>query len=110
MKIQQHPRMRTIEIGDEVYSYPLQLFAQVVEVFPSAVCVRIGILCVNGTLDFVVSPQLWRADDIENLSRCRYCGSREDVEMELGTGVPFRICKKCQESSPERRHPPYGWW
>jgi hypothetical protein len=110
MKITQHPRMRTIMVGDEVYSYPLQLFARVIEVFPSAVCVKIGILAVNGCLEFVYSPQLWRADDIENLSLCRYCGGRDDLEMEYGTGIPFRICALCRSMPPERRHPPQGWW
>jgi hypothetical protein len=110
MKITQHPRMRTIQIGDEVYCYPLQLFARVIEVFPSAVCVRIGILSINGCLEVVNSPQLWRADDIENLSICRYCGSRDDLVLEHGTGVPFRICAHCCVIPPERRHPPHGWW
>jgi hypothetical protein len=110
MKIQQHPRMQNIMVDDEVYSYPLQLYARVVEVFPAAVCVKIGILSINGTLEFILSPQLWRADDIENLSQCRYCGSREELEMELGTGIPFRICKYCRSSPPQRRHPPRGWW
>lgn len=109
MKIRPHPRMRTITVGDEVYSYALQLFARVDEVFPSAVCVKIGIVSVNGCLDFILSPQLWRADDIENLSVCRYCGSREELEMEHGTGVPFRICKHCRSVSPEHRRPPDGW-
>ncbi len=102
--------MRTIRIGDEVYSYPLQLFAHVIEVFPSAVCVQIGILSTSGGMEFLQSPQLWRADDIENLSVCRYCGSRAELEMEHGTGVPFRVCATCRHSPSEQRHPPPGWW
>lgn len=107
MKIVQHPRMRTILIGDEVYSYPLQLFARVVEVFPSAVCVNVGIISVNGISEFIDSPQLWRADDIENLSICRYCGSRDDLEMEHGTGIPFRVCASCRTIHPDHRAPPH---
>jgi len=110
MKIQQHPRMRTILVGDEVYSYQLNLVARVDEVFPAAVCVKVGILSVNGILRFILSPQLWRADDIENLSVCRYCGSRDELEMEHGTGVPFRICSECRTTAPEKRRPPRGWW
>lgn len=109
MKITQHPRMRNIKIGDEVYSYPLQLFARVVEVFPAAVCVYVGILSINGVIDVVDSPQLWRADDIENLSICRYCGGREELEMEHGTGIPFRVCTHCRTMPPERRPPPPAW-
>lgn len=86
-------------IGDEVYSYPHHLFANVNEVFPAAVCVKIGILSINGYLEMIQSPQLWRADDIENLSVCRYCGNREDLEVEHGTGIPFRTCKRCREES-----------
>ena len=97
MKIRQHPRMRDILKGDEVYSYPQHLFARVDEVFPAAVCVKVGILSVNGHMEMIISPQLWRADDIENLSVCRYCGSREELEVELGTGIPFRTCHRCRE-------------
>lgn len=97
MKIRQHPRMRDITIGDEVYSYAQQLFASVHEVFPAAVCVRVGILSVNGHLEMLSSPQLWRADDIENLSVCRYCGSRDGVITERGTGVPYRVCRRCRD-------------
>jgi hypothetical protein len=110
MKIRQHPRMQTVMVGDEVYSYPLNLFARVEETFPAAVCVKVGILSVNGFLRMVWSPQLWRADDIENLSVCRYCGSREGLELEHGTGVPFRWCVHCRSKPPEKRHPPSGWW
>ena len=67
MKISQHPRMRDIAIGDEVYSSKHQLFARVEEVFPAAVCVKVGVLSLSHYLELFVSPQLWRADDIENL-------------------------------------------
>jgi hypothetical protein len=97
MKIRQHPRMRDILKGDEVYSYPHHLFAHVDEVFPAAVCVKVGILAINGHLEMIISPQLWRADDIENLSVCRYCGRREDLEPEFSTGIPFRVCRHCRE-------------
>ena len=95
MKIVQHPRMRDITIGDEVYYHPLQLFARVVETFPAAVCVRIGILSIQRSMEIVLSPQLWRADDIENLSVCRHCGSRDRLHYEAWTGVPFRVCEQC---------------
>ena len=64
MKIRQHPSMRDISIGDEVYSYRQQLFARVEEVFPAAVCVKVGILSAGSHLELLFSPQLWRADDI----------------------------------------------
>ncbi|NTV99850.1 MAG: hypothetical protein HGA19_00930 [Oscillochloris sp.] len=95
MKIRQHPRMRDIIIGDEVYSYPQNLFARVADVFPAAVCVKIGILSLDDHLEITLSPQLWRAEDIENLSVCRYCGSRENIRTETGTGIPFRVCESC---------------
>jgi hypothetical protein len=97
--------MRTIHVGDEVYSYAHSLFACVEEVFPAAVCVKVGILSINGILRFDASPQLWRADDIENLSVCRYCGGRDALVMEHGTGVPFRICSSCLALPCEQRHP-----
>lgn len=95
LKIVQHPRMRDIVIGDEVYCQPLQLFARVVETFPSAVCVRIGMLTIQRSMELLFSPQLWRAEDIENLSVCRYCGSRDGLHNEVGTGIPFRVCDHC---------------
>src|SRR5919206_2186246 len=101
MKIRQHPRMRGISIGDEVYSYRQQLFARVEEVFPAAVCVKIGVITINGAMELFVSPQLWRADDIENLSVCRYCGGRESLHSEAGTGIPFRICDRCCMVPPQ---------
>lgn len=110
MKIRQHPRMRDILIGDEVYSFLHQMYACVDEVFPAAVCVKVAILSVNGHLELILSPQLWRADDIENLSVCRYCGSREDLQLESGTGIPFRICAHCLSVAPHERRPAQGWW
>ena len=111
MKIHQHPRMRDISIGDEVYSYRLQLFARVEEVFPAAVCVRVGILAAGDHLELLFSPQLWRADDIENLSVCRYCGGRERLQAEIGTGIPFRVCSRCCAVPPERHMRQVGaWW
>lgn len=101
--------MRDILIGDEVYSFPQQLFACVAEVFPAAVCVKVGILSINGSLEMIQSPQLWRADDIENLSVCRYCGSREGVKIEHGTGIPFRICARCRAVPPAQRTAPPSW-
>jgi hypothetical protein len=96
MKIRQHPRMHDIMVGDEVYCFPQQLFAAVAEVFPAAVCVNVGILSIGDPCEMILSPQLWRADDIENLSVCRYCGSRDEVEIENGTGIPFRVCWRCR--------------
>jgi len=111
MKIRQHPRMRDIAIGDEVYSYRQRLFARVEEVFPAAVCVKVGILSVNGQLELFLSPQLWRADDIENLSVCRYCGGRDSLHSETGTGIPFRICDHCCVVPPENQAREIGsWW
>jgi hypothetical protein len=88
--------MENILVGDEVYSYPNQLFARVEATFPAAVCVRLNILSVNGSMELISSPQLWGADDIENLSICRYCGGRDDLLTEHGTGVPMRVCARCR--------------
>jgi hypothetical protein len=111
MKISQHPRMRDINIGDEVYSYPQQLFARVEEVFPAAVCVKVAILSLDRHLELFISPQLWRADDIENLSVCRYCGGRDGLHTETGTGIPFRICERCCVVPPESHVREVGsWW
>jgi hypothetical protein len=102
MKIRQHPRMRDVLVGDEVYSYPHNLFARVADVFPAAVCVKIGILSIDEPMEITLAPQLWRADDIENLSVCRYCGSREGIRTVSETGVPFRVCSECL---PDERPP-----
>lgn len=104
MKIHQHPRMRDITIGDEVYSYATQLFARVEETFPAAVCVKVGILSIARQMELVLSPQLWRADDIENLSVCRYCNTRENLCVEAWTGIPFRVCEGCRASVVTHNH------
>ena len=97
MKIQQHPRMKDIEIGDEVMCYRNNVYARVEEVFPAAVCVKIAVLRrVRDRMVLAYSPQLWRADEIENLSVCHYCGSRADLQTERLTGVPFRVCGTCR--------------
>lgn len=96
LKITQHPRMHDITIGDEVYCHPLQLFAPVVDTFPAAVCVRVGVLSFQRTIDLLLAPQLWRAEDIENLSVCRYCHSRENLHDDALSGVPFRVCTDCR--------------
>jgi hypothetical protein len=101
MKIRQHPRMVDIMVGDEVYSYPNNLFARVADVFPAAVCVKIGILSLDNPLEITLAPQLWRADDIENLSVCRYCGSRERINTVSGTGIPFRLCAECSSANAD---------
>ena len=111
MKISQHPRMTEIAIGDEVYSYAHQLFARVEDVFPAAVCVKVAILTVDGDFDIHFSPQLWRADDIENLSVCRYCGARSELSLEAETGIPFHVCQHCTVVPPEERpRTPSLWW
>lgn len=88
--------MQNIAIGDDVYSHTQGLFARVYEVFPAAVCVRIGKLTrYQYGLELVTAPQLWRADEIENLSVCQHCGSREELHTEHDTGIPFRLCSDC---------------
>ena len=94
--------MRDIAIGDEVYSYKHQLFARVEEVFPAAVCVKVAILSFSRQIELLISPQLWRADDIENLSVCRACGVREKLIDETQTGIPLRGCERCCPVPPER--------
>lgn len=97
MKIQQHPRMKEIAIGDEVMCYRTNLYARVEEVFPAAVCVRLAVVrTVQGRFSLAQYPQLWRAEDIENLSVCRYCGSRDDLELQQYTGMPLRVCAMCR--------------
>ncbi len=111
MKIIQHPRMRDIAIGDEVYSYKHQLFARVEEVFPAAVCVKVCILALNNRMELFISPQLWRADDIANLSVCRYCGGRSGLVAETETGIPLHVCERCCLVPPESRVREVGsWW
>jgi hypothetical protein len=97
MKIQQHPRMKDIAIGDEVVCYRTNLYARVEEVFPAAVCVRLAVVrTIHGRFTFAQYPQLWRAEDIENLSVCRYCGSRDELVLEQSTGMPLRACALCR--------------
>lgn len=103
MKIRPHPRLHNIRIGDEVYCLPQRLAASVHEVFPAAVCVRVGVLAFGEHLEMLASPQLWRADDIENLSVCHYCGSREEVCIEQEALIPVRICPQCAALAPEER-------
>ncbi len=95
LKVIQHPRMRDIAIGDEVYYHPHHIFARVVETFPAAVCVRVGTLKLKRTMELVLAPQLWSAAEIENLSVCRYCGSRTNLVDQADTGAPSRICTDC---------------
>jgi hypothetical protein len=87
--------MHDILVGDEVYSYPNNLFARVADTFPAAVCVKIGILSIDEPMEITLAPQLWRADDIENLSVCRYCGARNGLRTVIDTGIPFRVCSEC---------------
>jgi hypothetical protein len=95
MKIRQHPRMKDITVGDEVLCYRNHLYARVEEVFPAAVCVKL--VSMDGPRRrLTVTPQLWRAEEIENLSVCRYCGGREDLVLEHGACVPSRVCRTCQ--------------
>jgi hypothetical protein len=95
MKIQSHPRLRGVMIGDEVYSYHYHLAARVADIFPAAVCVRIGVLSTETPMELSQTPQLWRADEIENLSVCRYCGARDNVRVVRENGIPFRVCTQC---------------
>jgi hypothetical protein len=96
MKIVTHPRIQNITVGDEVYSHTNQLHAHVTAIFPAAVCVRVGTLALNSYLELVMTPQLWGAEDIENLSICRHCGNRDELHVVHDTGIPFRICTNCR--------------
>jgi hypothetical protein len=78
-----------------VYNSLRHIVARVDDVFPAAVCVKVPILALHGYFELLVSPQLWRADDIENVSVCRSCGSRDHLLPIQQTGVPFRICTRC---------------
>ncbi len=98
MKIQRHPRMLDIIVGDEVLSYRSHMYARVEEVFPAAVCVKLTMVCqVDGRLETREVAQLWRADEIENLSRCCYCGSRDDLLTIQHTHTPQRVCNVCHD-------------
>lgn len=96
MKIIQHPRISGVNIGDEVYSVPNKLSAHVVEIFPAAVCVKVGVLLKRKHMELFLDPQLWRADDIENLSVCHYCGERDGLCFERDAGMPHSICARCK--------------
>ena len=86
--------MQDIAIGDEVLCHCNHLYARVEEVFPAAVCVKL--VALDGArMRLAVRAQLWRAEDIENLSVCRYCGGRDGLRMEDGACVPFRVCATC---------------
>lgn len=102
--------MRGIAIGDDVYSHRFQLFSRVEEVFPAAVCVKLASLHHERYFELVISPQLWRADDIENLSVCRYCGRRDELIQEFETGIPLRVCAQCCPVPPESAVREVGSW
>lgn len=97
MKIQRHPRMQDIAVGDEVLSYRTNMYARVEEVFPAAVCVKLTVVRQVGCrFETHEIAQLWRADEIENLSRCCYCGSHDDLVTMQHTATPQRICGTCR--------------
>ena len=104
MKIQQHPRMQNIWVGDQVISSRHHLFSFVEEVFPAAVCVKVPVISLDRRLELAQEAQLWRADEIENLSTCRHCGSREDLQTQRDTGVPFRVCLRCRPFETDEGH------
>jgi hypothetical protein len=96
MKIQRHPRIQDIAVGDEVLSYHTNIVARVHDVFPAAVCVRIAVVCrVASRWETREVGQVWRADEIENVSRCCYCGARDDLHTLQHTAPPRRICGTC---------------
>lgn len=110
MKIYQHPRMFDINIGDEVFSYKYRVFARVEDI-PAAVCVKVACISTRQHIDIDILPQLWPADDIENLSICRYCGQRENLTLENATGVPFRVCPECCQNMVRGSSQKMGvWW
>lgn len=87
--------MTDIAVGDEVLCYRTQLYARVEEVFPSAVCVKL-MKFQPERMRVRIRPQLWRAEDIENLSICRYCGGREGLSVDSVSSIPFRVCQTCR--------------
>ena len=95
MKIRQHPRMKDIAVGDEVFSYYSQMYARVEEVFPAAVCVKL-VTYQPQRKRLHVDPKLWRAEDLENLSVCRYCGGRDELSLDPTSPIPFRVCLTCR--------------
>ena len=95
MKIQQHPRVSGLHIGDEVYSTSRHLIACVSDVFPAAVCVRVLQLQTAREWSIHVLPELWSADEIENLSVCRSCGCRDQLQMLVEADIPYQMCEAC---------------
>lgn len=97
MKIRRHPRMQDISVGDEVFNYRVAMYACVEEVFPAAVCVKLTVVCrVAGHTQTRELAQLWQADEIENLNRCCYCGTRDNLATLHYTHKPQRMCATCQ--------------
>jgi hypothetical protein len=101
MRIRTHPKLRSMHVGDEVYSMREHIYACVTAIFPAAVCVQTIALSWQHGATLRATPQLWCAEDIENLSVCRSCGLRDDLTCEYLTGAPFRLCRSC-------RHPRGG--
>lgn len=96
MKIQRHPRMLDIAIGDEVLNYRTNMYARVEDIFPAAVCVKLVVMRRRGKRwETHEVGQVWRADEIENLSRCCYCGTRDDLITLQHTHTPRRVCAAC---------------
>ncbi len=96
MKIQRHPHIEDIAIGDEVLNYRTNMYARVEDIFPAAVCVKLAVVCqVHGRWETRDVGQVWRADEIENLSRCCYCGARDDLLTLQHTHAPQRVCGSC---------------
>ncbi|MEM8529362.1 MAG: hypothetical protein AAGF95_00880 [Chloroflexota bacterium] len=106
MKIRQHPQMKNVQIGDEIYLRSKYIFAHVIEAFPAAACVKVGMLSLNdrGHISLLITPELWRADDIENLSACRCCGAREHLLREHTEGMPFCLCEHCLKTAADQHH------
>jgi hypothetical protein len=103
--------MRDIVIGDEAYLQAALFFA-LRRSFPP-VCVKVGILSVSspGSADL---PQLWRADDIENLGVCRH--GRRDGDLSRprqvsrgasasAAALPRTIAVREVDRGGKRRHP-----
>lgn len=109
MKIHQHPRMHDIQIGDEVYCSQYRLVARVEDVFPAAVCVKIATLILHQHFELFLTPELWRAEDITNLSVCSYCGSRERLNVIGDSGIPYRACATCVPLTSDISTPPDGF-
>jgi hypothetical protein len=96
MRIRTHPKLRSMHVGDEVYSLREHIYACVTAIFPAAVCVHTITLSWQHGATLQAAPQLWCAEDIENLSICRSCGLRDDLACESPTGAPFRLCRSCR--------------